>query len=321
MSEKKPFLLGFDIGGTKTAVCLGTLEGRVMIRDQFATADPQTTMERALALARKLTASLGLGQNDLLAAGISCGGPLSSTEGCVLSPPNLPGWDAVPVVRIVRDATGLPTHLENDANAGALAEWRFGAGRGYSNLIFLTAGTGMGAGLILDGRLYRGRQDLAGEVGHIRLADAGPMGYGKAGSFEGFCGGGGIAALGRQILSLPHGESTLDRIPPDRLSTHEIAKAAHAGDTVAQDIIRTSGRMLGRGLALLIDCLNPELIVIGSLALRLGRLWLEPAMEVVRAEALTLAWQSCRIVPAGLGESIGDLAALAVASLHAEAPP
>jgi glucokinase len=318
MTEKRQLLLGFDIGGTKAAVCVGTPDGEILGREQFATGLPGPTVQRCLHLARELAARLNHSWQDLAAAGISCGGPLSSAEGLVLSPPNLPGWDAVPVVRIVQDATGLPTRLENDANAGALAEWRFGAGRGYNNIIFLTAGTGMGAGLILDGRLYRGRQDLAGEVGHIRLADSGPVGYGKAGSFEGFCSGGGIAELARSTLAAPHEPSRLDRVSTRDLTARDVAEAAIDGDPVARQIIQASGRMLGRGLALLIDCLNPELIIIGSLARRLGDLWLAPALEVVRAEALPLAWQSCQIVPAGLGESIGDLAALAVAMLAAE---
>jgi len=268
MTTTDPLLLGFDIGGTKTAVCVGTPDGQVLATKQFATSQPEPTMQQALQIAREL---MDEAPHDVAAAGISCGGPLNSDEGVVLSPPNLPGWDAVPVVKIVRDATGLPTRLENDANAGALAEWRFGAGRGYRNLIFLTAGTGMGAGLILDGRLYRGRQDLAGEVGHIRLADDGPIGYGKAGSFEGYCSGGGIAELARSMLAQPHPPSRLDQIPPDALTTRDVAETADQADPLACQIIETSGRMLGRGLALLIDCLNPERIILGPLGLRLGR--------------------------------------------------
>ncbi len=310
-------LLGLDIGGTKTAVCVGTMVGEVLAREQFATESPQITLERCVTVARALMQKLGEPWEHLAAAGISCGGPLNSSEGMVYSPPNLPGWDAVPVVAIVHEATGLLTRLENDANAGALAEWKFGAARGYQNIIFLTAGTGMGGGLILDGRLYRGRQDLAGEVGHIRLADDGPVGYGKAGSFEGFCSGGGIAELARVILGRSHRQSSLDGRPLADLTTRDVAAAALAGDDVARHIIETSGRYLGRGLALLIDCLNPELIIIGSLGRRLGALWLEPAMEVVRREALPGAWQACKVVPAGLGESIGDLAALAVAMMAA----
>ncbi len=314
MTSTNTLLLGFDIGGTKTAVCIGTPDGQVLATHQFATSQPEPTMQQALRIAREL---MDEAPRQIGAAGISCGGPLNSDEGVVLSPPNLPGWDAIPVVKMVRDATGLPTRLENDANAGALAEWRFGAGRGYCNLIFLTAGTGMGAGLILDGRLYRGRQDLAGEVGHIRLAEDGPVGYGKPGSFEGYCSGGGIAELARSLLAQPHPPSRLDQIPPESLTTRDVAEAADQADPLACQIIETSGRMLGRGLALLIDCLNPELIILGPLALRLGQRWLDPAMEVIRAEALPAAWQACQIVPAGLGESIGNHAALAVALMAA----
>ncbi len=315
MSASDQLLLGFDIGGTKTALCVGAPDGQVVARRQFGTGPPEPTMQQAVQIARELIDEANYRWEQLAAAGISCGGPLNSDEGVVLSPPNLPGWDDVPVVQIIREATGLPTRLENDANAGALAEWRFGAGRGYRSLIFLTAGTGMGAGLILDGRLYRGRQDLAGEVGHIRLADDGPVGYGKAGSFEGFCSGGGIAELARSVLAEPHPPSALDRVAPDALTTRDVAQAADESDPLACQIIETSGRMLGQGLAILIDCLNPELIIVGSLGLRLGSRWLDPAMAVVRAEALMPAWQGCRVVPAGLGESIGDLAALAVALL------
>ena len=313
MTATDPHLLGFDIGGTKTAVCVGTPQGVVLRREQFATGPPDATMRQALDVARDLVGRSDGASERVMAAGISCGGPLDSERGVILSPPNLPGWDAVPVVQQVRDATGLPTRLENDANAGALAEWQFGAGRGCRNLVFLTAGTGMGAGLILGGRLYRGEQDLAGEVGHMRLAEDGPTGYGKAGSFEGYCSGGGIAQLGRSMLAEPHPPSPLDRIDPALLTTHDIAQAAAEGDSLARQIVQTSGRMLGKGLAVLIDCLNPELIVIGSLALRLGRLWLDPAMAVVDAEALDPARRACRIVPAGLGEAVGDLASLAVA--------
>src|SRR5690606_15592063 len=131
----------------------------------------------------------------LAAIGISCGGPLDSRRGVILSPPNLPGWDRIPVVEVFQQAFKVPVALQNDANAGALAEWLWGAGRGSHNMIFLTFGTGMGAGLILNGQLYSGTNDLAGEVGHIRLAPDGPVGYGKAGSFEGFCSGGGIKQL------------------------------------------------------------------------------------------------------------------------------
>ncbi len=153
----------------------------------------------------------------------------------ILSPPNLPGWDQIPITEWVRDATGLPAWLLNDADAGALAEWRFGAGRGCQNMVFLTFGTGFGAGLILNGRLYSGIDDGAGEIGHVRISPTGPVGYGKAGSLEGFCSGGGIAQLARLMVleKTQMGERVAfcDRAGgPDQLSARLVGEAADDGD-------------------------------------------------------------------------------------------
>jgi glucokinase len=192
--------------------------------------------------------------------------------------------------------------LQNDANACAFAEWKWGAGRGVNSLVFLTFGTGMGAGLILDGRLYSGACDLAGEVGHIRLAENGPEGYGKHGSFEGFCSGAGIVRLARE-----HGLEAAD--------ARQIFEAASAGNPVAVRVIETTARYLGRGLAVLLDTLNPEMIVVGSIfARQRDQLW-PIAEQTLRAEALPASVSACRVVPAALGEQIGDYAALSIATL------
>jgi glucokinase len=175
------------------------------------------------------------------------------------------------------------------------------SGQGYDNVIFLTFGTGMGAGLVLDGRLYSGKDDLAGEVGHIRLADDGPVGFGKAGSFEGFCSGGGIARLA---------EMRLNR----RMSAKEVAEAAGAGDPGALELLETAGRRLGQGLSILIDLLNPDIIILGGVYMRCESFLKPSALEVIEREALPAARARCRIVAAGLGESIGDYASLAIAS-------
>ena len=189
--------IGYDIGGTKCAVSLGRVEGermKILDKAQFPTQGaPEDVLSQMADCAEGLLKKRGLSFRDVASAGISCGGPLDSVRGVVLSPPNLPGWDAIPAVEILEKRTGVSTKLQNDANACAVAEWKFGAGRGSRNMVFLTFGTGLGAGLILDGRLYCGASDMAGEVGHIRLAEDGPVGYGKPGSAEGFCSGGGIA--------------------------------------------------------------------------------------------------------------------------------
>jgi glucokinase len=208
--------------------------------------------------------------------------------------------------------------IQNDANACALAEWLMGAGKGTQNMIFLTFGTGMGSGLILNGKLYAGTNDLGGEVGHIRLAKNGPVGFGKAGSFEGFCSGGGIAQLAETMVleKLQKGEKVAfcpDADSAKKLTAKTVAEAAISGDPAALEIIRVSAEYLGRGLAVLIDILNPECIVIGSIYSRNEMLFKPHVDRILAEEAIPSAVEVCRIKPALLGESIGDYAALCVA--------
>ena len=157
----------------------------------------ENTLDNIFATIEKILEKNRLSPQDISAAGISCGSPMDSKKGLILSPPNLPGWDEIQIVKIIETRFGIKTKLQNDANACAIAEWRFGAAKGYENAVFLTFGTGMGAGMILNGRIYEGTNGMAGEVGHTRLSGFGPVGYGKSGSFEGFCSGGGIAQLAK----------------------------------------------------------------------------------------------------------------------------
>ena len=312
-------LAGIDIGGTKCAVVLGATAGeeiRVLSKRRFATPPaPETALAQIAESLDELLRETGI---KLDAIGLSCGGPLDSRRGLVLSPPNLPGWDGIDVVTPFRERYGVPTALQNDANAAALAEWRWGAGRGCRNVIFLTFGTGMGAGLILDGRLYSGTNDLAGEVGHIRLEADGPLGYGKAGSFEGFCSGGGIARLAAQMAAAEIGAGR----PPAycrsladlaAVTAEKVAEAAHNGDPLAKQVFEIAARGLGRGLAILVDVLNPERIVIGSIYARQMDLLRDKMLESLHQEVLPGALAVCQVVPAGLGEAVGDLASLSVA--------
>jgi glucokinase len=317
-------LVGVDLGGTKTAVVLGRLEGRrpqILDRQAFATEHGRghgPVIERICSTALAMLDARGIRRGDLGGVGVSCGGPLDSRQGIVVSPPNLPEWRGVRVVELIARALGAPARLQNDANACAVAEWRYGAGRGCRNMVFLTFGTGMGAGFILEGRLYEGASDLAGEVGHIRLAEDGPEGYGKRGSFEGFCSGGGIARLARAEAErrLAAGEPVgfcPDQGSLDGVTAQAVAEAAARGDPAARKVLEDSGRWLGRGLAVLIDVLNPERIVIGSIYVRC-RPFLEPGMRAeLEREALAPSSAACAVVPAGLGEQIGDYASLVLA--------
>ncbi len=294
--------LGIDIGGTKCAVCIGDADGTVLARRQFDTAEsPEAVLTEFEKHARELLAEHG----PVCAAGISCGGPLDSKKGLVLSPPNLPGWDAVSVVDFFRERFGIPAFLQNDANACALAEWKHGAGKGSNNMMFCTMGTGFGCGLILNGKLYEGTNGNAGELGHVRLTPDGPVGFGKAGSVEGYCGGNGIAQLAQIRLGR-------------KISAKDLALAAKAGEAGAAAVYEEVGEKLGRALAVAIDLLNPDCIVIGSIFARHEAL-IRPAMEsVLRDEALSGALAVCRIVPAELGERIGDVAALTVAQIGSQ---
>ena len=314
-------LLGIDIGGTKCAVIFGLdTDGDISIADKvhFATTDVQGTIGRIISELKGMCARHGLDASNTKGIGISCGGPLDSRKGIVMSPPNLPGWDNIPIVDMVRKATGIPAVLQNDANACALAEWKYGAGRGTRNMVFLTFGTGLGAGLVLDGRLYSGTNDNAGELGHIRLSEFGPVGYGKAGSVEGFASGGGIAQLaasavkeklmmGEKVAWCPDGNLSA-------ISARTVAEAARAGDELAKSIYRTSATYLGKALAMVIDMLNPEVIAIGSIFVRAEEL-IRPFMQAaIDRDALPGAAAVCKVKPAELGESIGDIAALSLAA-------
>ena len=321
------YLIGIDIGGTKCAVSLGkrAADGgvRLLHRCESRPTVGRAPMELLAELCADARECMARAPRRPSAAGISCGGPLDSRRGVILSPPNLVGWDEIPAAACISEALGIPARLCNDANACALAEWKLGAGRGCRSMIFLTFGTGLGAGLILDGRLYEGASDMAGEAGHIRLADCGPAGYGKSGSFEGFCSGGGIAQLAETMARerLQRGEK-----PPlcpslsdlSTLTAAKVGRAAEAGDELALAIMTACGRRLGQGLSILIDLLNPERIVIGSIFARSqNELW-PAARAVIERETLPAARAACEVVPAGLTESVGDLAALTVASYHLE---
>jgi glucokinase len=321
-------LLGFDIGGTKCAVILGSLsaEKKMIISDKVSLATDLPVFEMIELLfvtAEKMLKKNEVGTEQLSGIGISCGGPLSSKRGLILSPPNLPGWDNIPIVQMAENRFGKRVFMQNDANACAVAEWKYGAGQGYNSMIFLTFGTGMGAGLILDGKLYSGISDLAGEVGHMRLSDMGPVGFGKAGSFEGYCSGGGIAQLGqikaREKLQIGQKVSYCENLNKlNEVTAKSLADAALNGDEVAIEVYRLCAHFLGKALAQLIDILNPELIVIGSIYGRAKNL-LEPVMlEVIRQEALPDSYEACKIVPAGLSENIGDIAALSLALMSNE---
>lgn len=311
---KNETYIGIDIGGTKCAVVRGVLrDGEITVLEKikFPTTDCKSTLEKILTETEKMMPAVAIG--------VSCGGPLDEGRGVIMSPPNLPDWDNIEITKILKDRFGIPARLLNDANACAVAEWKWGAGKGEKNMIFLTFGTGMGAGLILDGKLYSGECGMAGEVGHIKLSENGPVGYGKAGSFEGFCSGGGLAkwAKSRAFEAKEAGRvafSAKTDAEIEALDGASLASLARLGDPDAITLFEDCGRMLGEGLSILVDILNPAIIVIGSIYQRCEDLLAQGMRQTLIKEALPISYKALKIIPAALSESIGDIAALAVAA-------
>lgn len=304
-------ILGIHLGGTTCGVSLANRAGHPEASQSIPTGEPGPTLDKIFA------ALAGHAPDADTLVGVACGDPIDFRKGVILGPPNMPGWNDIPIVELIREKFGCKAYLMNDANAGALAEWRFGTGRGCQNLVFLTFGTGMGAGLILDGRLYEGTTGAAGEVGHIRMAPDGPPGYGKDGSVEGFCSGGGIAQLARAWAYERQGAVAFNPGSIEEITARHVGEAALAGDESAQEILRISGQKLGMLLALLVDILNPEKIILGGIYAR-RRPFIEPAMRVeLEKEALGRSLGVCEIVPSELDEAIGHYAALCVAPYRA----
>lgn len=309
--------IGLDIGGTKCAATLGTLNGEPVVTDKeyFLTAGqkPEIILERFASFIEKHRKNYEIG-----GIGISCGGPLDSRRGIIMRPPSLPLWDDIEIVKYFNERFGIPTFLQNDANACAVAEWKYGAGKGTENMVFLTFGTGFGAGLILNGKLYSGANDNAGEIGHVRLTDSGPVGYNKPGSCEGYCSGSGMARLAKIIGGKnKYKKSYEDYVKiiggEKNLSAKTLAEQARAGNGFARAVYKKSGEMLGRTLSVLVDVLNPEKIIIGGVYMRSHDLLLPPCERVMKKECLSFSLNVVSVLPAGLGEKIGDFAALSVA--------
>ena len=299
-------LLGIDIGGTKSAAVVGDADGNVLARQSALT--PQTSFPDAyaalLGLVQDVCREHGTPLSALAAVGVSCGGPLDSRTGIVHTPPNLPHWEDVPLRAMLEADLGLPVTLENDADATALAEHRWGAGQGCADMAFLTMGTGVGAGLILDGRLYRGRRNLAGEIGHATIYPGGvPCLCGKRGCLEAMASGTSIGRMGRE------------RFGEDGLTAHDVCARARLGDPVALSVVADASLAMGIGLANLLQTLNLERIVLGTLAVHAGDLFLEPIRAAAEAHCWPRVWDGVSIVPAALGDAAQDKAALAAALL------
>lgn len=307
-------IFGLDIGGTKTACVEGTFDGRILQRIEIATRAQlpfDIVFPEIVRALRSLMRIAGDAQRGAIAIGVSIGGPLMIEEGLLLNPPHLPGWHGVALkARLMTEFPSLQVFIEHDGNAGALAEFHFGVGQEKTDLrhlIFLTFGTGIGAGIIVNGQILRGASDTAGEVGHWRLADDGPLGFGKRGSWESFASGAGLIELAARMFPMRWNAET---------PIADLVTAMVGNDEEALQVAAQAGKWMGRGLALLIDALNPQVIVFGSLGVVLGERIFAPARRVIAEEALPQAVAACELLPSRLGKKIGDVASLMAAITH-----
>lgn len=305
--------LGIDLGSTKTAVSIWRRDSpaatpRRVDRKEWPTPTegPRPALERIAYEGQCLAGEvLSRETGALVAIGISGGGPVDPKEGTILSIPNLEGWDDVPIARVLSERFAVPAFLENDANACALAEWTYGAGRGASHLAFLTCSTGIGAGLILEGRLFRGASSLAGEVGHLEIVPGGlPCGCGRRGCLEAYASGSGMAARLERLR---------ERDPSLPVTAREVVERARRGDAFSLTFLRETADYLASGLAHLIFCINPQRIVLGTIAAGAGPYLLEPLRTSLQGRVWPSLLHGLEVVPSALWPDLGDYAALAVA--------
>ncbi len=312
-------IVGIDLGGTKISTAVVDSAGKIIAHDYRETRAAeglQAVIGRMLDAARRVMAQAGVDQAQVTAVGIGAPGPLDVEAGVVVAPPNLPGWDRVPLKQLIKDELGITTFLENDANAAALGEHRFGAGRGVGHMIYVTVSTGIGGGLILDGKLYHGVSGMAGEIGHTTVIPYGPRcPCGNRGCLEALASGTAIARQARERVArgAPTLIADLSGGEPERITAKLVAEAADQGDVEAQDILAEAMNYLGLGMANLVNLFNPQLIVIGGGMTNIGDALFVPVRRVVGLRALRTPAQAVRVVRAELGDNVGVLGAAAVA--------
>ena len=294
-------ILGWDVGGTKSGVVLASPEGELLEDHTWPSRverGPDAMIREFVDHARPLLD----GHPEIGAVGVSIGGPLNPLTGTVYSPPHLPGWDDIPLADGLRRELGLPVVVEHDAAACLEAECLWGAAEGATHAVYLTCGTGFGAGILIGGRILRGPHGETPEIGHVRLAPDGPVCFGVAGSAESFCSGEGIAKLAPFMFP---------RVFKEPTDTRRLVELAEGGDETARAVITESARRTGQVCAMIADVLIPQVIVLGSLARYLGDEWLAVIREEFRKQALENNSRHTRIVPAALGDRLQPLSAIA----------
>jgi glucokinase len=312
-------LIGIDLGGTKIKTALANSAGRIITHDYQETHAAQSleaVIDQMLDAAHRVMAQARVATTEIAAVGLGAPGPVNVEVGVLVHPPNWPGWDRVPLKQLIEAELGIPTFMDNDANAAALGEHRFGAGRGKRHMIYVTVSTGIGGGVILDGKLYHGTSGMAGEIGHITIVPHGPLcGCGNRGCLETLSSGTSIARKARERVTrgIPTLIADLAEGDPERITAKLVAEAASQGDAEAEHILTEAMNYLGIGMATLVNLFNPQLIVIGGGVTNIGEVLFGPVQRAIDRHAFPKSAQAVRVVRAKLGDNAGVLGAVAVA--------
>jgi len=308
-------ILGIDIGGSKIAVCVGDAAGSILAAERIhgGTQQPyETVLPRVVETAHRLLARVGAKPADVPVCGVSSPGPIDLANGGIGCSPNMV-WANVPLCRDLATGLGIPTALQNDANAGALAEWFFGAARGRRDFIYLTMSTGIGGGLVAAGRLIEGLSGNAGEVGHVIVDREGPVcGCGMRGCFEAFCGGRSVARR-LQALVAEQPDNPLLRLPgvdgdPAKLGYETLREGVRAGIPFAVSFWDDLCLRMAQGLGMYMMIFNPEMIIVGTVFVHSGEMLMAPVRRLLPRFVWPEMRDACRLELPGLGTQVGEMA-------------
>jgi glucokinase len=313
----KPYAIGIDVGGTKIAAGLVDRAGQILHRYTtyaHSEKEPEYVIAAIVDAFNAILEAGSIAPDSIEALGLGFPGNTNGPEGIVLVSSNLPAWSHFPLRDTLAARIGRPVVLDNDTNLGAVGEHRYGAGRGTTNMAYVTFSTGYGAGIIINNRLYVGVLGTAGEVGHAVIQIGGPpCTCGKNGCVMAYASGIGLSRMAYEQIDAGAATSLRECVTPDRrrISGEQIAAAAQQGDAVATEILRTAGYYGGVGLSMMVQILNPELLVLGGGLTRIGAPLLEPLMAGLREHVQPEMWASVRVAPWQLGNDLGILGAAA----------
>jgi glucokinase-like ROK family protein len=311
------YVIGIDMGVTHLGLVIADFAARILSETEIPfdiSQGPITCLKIVEDQVRDLLAQAGLESSDILAIGMGVPGPIVAEAGMVSAPPIMPGWHNFPIRNHLEKLWGCPISLNNDAELGALGEWAYGAGRGDQHLAYIKVGSGVGAGLLLDGRIYGGATGCAGEIGHITIQNGGPIcSCGNSGCLEALAGGHAIARKAREAVRLGKRTQLASIHPTEKITARDVTDAARLGDLVSQQILSEAGVYLGIAVASLVNLINPNVVVVGGGVAHMGDLLLEPIRQIVRERSLQSAAQSVRISAAVLGRRSSSMGAVAQA--------